>query len=155
MGSSRRHVARKLSLPVAVVLASWFVGGLVLAVGATLHDIDVNPAIHLPWPGEAAVGAMISGGALLAVLSTMHWRRESTNWRLELLAHPILTTAWMLYGLLVFLSDPTSLFPQALAGGFAAASALRMIEVIRHIEWTRANIEHYHRMMEEGPNDVA
>lgn len=151
---AKRHIARRLSLPVVAVLSAWLMGGLVLAVGEfTPYDIEVNPSIELPWPWEGIVGVMLAAGAALAVASTAHWRKESTAWRLELLAHPILVATWMMYGLLVFLSGPSALFPQSLAGGFAAASVMRMIEVVRHVEWTRTNVENYQRMM--GDHDVA
>lgn len=131
-------VERTPSRPVLLIVMGWFLAGLSL-LSETVFPIDVNPAIHVRLP-ETILALMLMLGAAAVSFSALHWKNESTSWRLELIGFPILGAAWLLYTVLVLVTNWTSLFPIMLGLGFAAASAQRFLEVNRHIRRTRRNL---------------
>lgn len=146
-------VEKTPSRPVLLIVMGWFLAGVTLLFGSVL-PIDVNPAVDVVTT-EWVLGLMLAIGAAAVSFSALHWKKESTSWRLELIGFPILGAAWLLYTALVVITSWTSLFPIALGLGFAAACAQRFIEVSKHIRRTRRNLSAFEAHLREGEGDGA
>lgn len=129
-----------ISRPVRLLMLAWFFAGTTFILGGIFPSIDVDPAISHPPITEDIFGVLLMFGASLMICSTLNWRNDSTAWRLELIALPILMSAWAMYTLLILLSDQDSLFPITLGVGFLACCAMRFYEVNRSIRLTRKHV---------------
>jgi len=135
------YVSNKvISRPARLLMIAWFAAGMTFILGGIFPSIDVNPAISQSPITEDVLGVLLMLGASLMSCSTLNWRNESTAWRLELIALPILISAWLMYTLLILLSDADSLFPISLGVGFIAYCAMRFYEVNRFIRMTRKHV---------------
>lgn len=137
----RNYVNKVISKPSRIILIGWFTGGLTFIIGAIYPNIDVNPAIAQAPLTETVLGILLMVGSGLLSLTALPWSNESTSWRLELVALPILVTAWLMYLLLVFLATPASLFPLCLGLAFTASCSMRFYEVNKIIAKTRKNVK--------------
>lgn len=147
------RVERTPSRPVLLIVMGWFIGGIELLFGSAL-PIDVNPAISVATT-EWVLGIMLAFGAAAVSFSALHWKKESTAWRLELIGFPILGAAWLLYTVLVVITSWASLFPIVLGLAFSAACVQRFLEVAKHIRRTRRNLSAFETHLREGEGDGA
>ena len=143
---SSQYVGNRLiSRPARLLMWGWFLGGITFIMGTIFPEIDVNPAIAPAPYTELILGLLLLAGSLMMNLSVLNWRNESTGWRFELIALPILTTAWLMYLLLIVTAATTSLFPLALGLGHIAYCGMRFYEVNMFIDNTRENVKQMHK----------
>ena len=137
----KRTLNKTLSKPARVVILGWFFAGFSMVAGYAFPDLDVNPSIVQSQEMEIILGFLLMTGSILASLSTIYWKNESTSWRLELVSLPILVGAWLMYVLLVMFTSLERLFPISIGLSFAIACIMRFYEVNKKIDKTRHNVE--------------
>lgn len=128
-----------------IIVYGWFVIGLSLILASFVPNLRVAPAIRHEPMMELIMGILLSIGSFLFLMSTRNWSKESTTWRLELIAHPLMISMWLFYAFLVVTFAVFSIVPFATAVSSAVACLYRMKTVTEYSKMTRANIDHLRR----------
>lgn len=146
------HKAYKaLSYPVVIVLIGWAIVGFSFMAHPLWNELSI-PNENVPRIVNFILGFMLSASSVLAVMSTWKWKNESTAWRLELIAHPILVVSWLITGSLILFSQSTGFLLGNMTLSFAIACTLRFIDVNRSIDRARRNVEYMKRNVGGGSN---
>lgn len=123
------------------ILSYWLLMGVSLVVAPWVPGWV--PILSLAYVDDIAgllIGGFIAVGTVLALLSNRVWHYRTTRYTLELLGLTLLAGGWVAY-----VAATTAAFPSALSGwaqGIASALAclLRIGEVRRAEQITRANV---------------
>ncbi len=142
MPNLTRKTPNGFSRPALAIVAGWFLLGLALLADAGVDQVLTPELQGADAACQSVVGAFLALGAMAVVASAFHWEAKSTAWRIELLAYPLLTAGWGLYGVSAILVDPARLAPVILAASSVAACLIRVLEVIGIIRRTRVNVDH-------------
>ena len=140
---------RALAYPVVIVLIGWALVGFSFMAYPLWNELS-TPHESVPLIVNFILGFMLSASSTLAVMSTWKWKNESTAWRLELIAHPILVVSWLIVGSLILFSQSPGFLLGDMTFSFAIACILRFIDVNRSIDRARRNVEYMQRNVGGG-----
>lgn len=140
---------RALSYPVVTALIGWTLAGFSFMAYPLWSELS-SPNENVPFIVNFVLGFMLFASSLLAIMSTWKWKNESTAWRLELIAHPILVVSWLTVGSLILFSQSPGFLLGNMTLSFAIACALRFIDVNRSIDRARRNVEYMKRNVGGG-----
>ena len=143
-----KNSPHKLSRFSRILLAGLFVCGLMTLISmfTTFHP---SPALARYPIVEAVVGAFLTCGSALAIISAFDWKDESRSWSFELLGWPLLAGAWGLYATYVILHGPW-VFPFVIGLSSFFGSVHRFMEVLFLARQTRRNVAHYRSQTQDA-----
>ena len=143
--ASRGRIVEPISLPTTIVISGFFGEGASLVLGR-IFQVDVNPALASTVAHQVTLGVLLMVGSAFMVAAGLKWKRISTTWRLELIALPILISAWTLYTISIafpprgFEQDPAA-FPIILGISFTLSCAVRLFNVLGVIKKKRRQVK--------------
>lgn len=142
----RGRLVEPISLSTMVVVAGFFGEGASLVLGR-IFQVDVHPALtSTVVHQQLMLGVLLMVGSAFMVAAGIKWKRVSTTWRLELIALPILISAWTLYTISVAFppqwpeQDPAA-FPIILGIGFTLSCIVRLRAVLGVIKKKRRQVK--------------
>lgn len=133
--------SRPLGLPaLLVIIICWGVVGATLVAGALVQGWGPQPSlIGIPDAGEGISGAFILAAGVCLVLAAREWRHPDSRWRLELVGCALAVGGWGAYLIMCAANQPLWMVPWwEMGSGFAAASAVRFVQVWRHARSVRS-----------------
>ena len=142
----RGRIVEPVSLPTMVVIAGFFGEGASLVLGQ-VFQVDVNPALtSTVVHQQMMLGILLMVGSAFMVAAGLKWKRVSTTWRLELIALPILISAWTLYTISVAFpprwseQDPAA-FPIIVGVSLTLSCVVRLFNVLGVIKKKRRQVK--------------
>lgn len=135
----------KLTTSAMIVLTGWAIGALIM-----LLDPIFNIPLHyillgVPFTPAVLMAFAIYAGSILEMLSAVRWKNKSTNWRLELIALPVLTSGWLYYTVIgvtgVYLGNEVMAYPVVIGFTNTLATIARLLLIRRFIKSTREAVK--------------
>lgn len=132
--------SRPLGLPaLLVIIICWGAVGATLVAGSFVQGWGPQPAlIGFPDHVEGVSGAFILAAGICEVLAAREWRHPDSRWRLEMVGCALAVGGWGAYAVMCAANQPAWMVPWEIGGGFAAAAAVRFVQVWRHARQVRS-----------------